>query len=258
MNQADRWRRSLASRLLALGRKTRPEEVIKAPNSEVGAFIRGNPYAFCLAACLNRGMKVETVWAIPWEMKRLLGHLNPFRIDTMSLQAVGELVDRLPHRLRYYRDAPRTIKEITHLVVGRYAGKADRIWRGQRAKDVRGVFLSVHGVGEGIAAMIVVLIDKAGLREPFPPEDRAGMDVKPDVHVRRVLFRIGIAQSSTIEAALDAARRLNPACPGDLNEPLWDIGRTFCHAFGPRCSCCPITKYCKRTGLGTGAMGSVF
>src|SRR5262249_53431370 len=109
--------------------------------------------------------------------------------------------------------------------------------------------LSIHGVGEGIAAMAVVLIDKARLRNPFPPQDRAGMDVKPDVHVRRVLFRIGAAQDGSVASAIQAARWLNPACPGDLNEPLWNIGRTTCHPTSPECPSCPVTRECGRVGL---------
>jgi endonuclease III len=194
-------------------------------------------------------MKAEHVWSIPWEVKELLGHLDPIRIEKMSLQEIESVLSRIRHRPRYYKDAPKTIADLTHIVVRRFGGDAAAIWRGRRSSEVHDLFLSIYGVGEGIASMAVVLIEKARLREPFPPEDRKTMDIKPDVHLRRVLCRIGVARDQTVNEALRASRWLNPSCPADLNEPLWDIGRMTCHASAPECHLCPIDGYCARVGV---------
>ncbi len=210
---------------------------------EAAKLVAENPYAFCIATCLDRGTKADIIWTIPYDMQKALGHLDPKRIYTMSLEALAELFKRLPRRPRYVNDAPRTVHDLTRIVIEECNGDAARIWMGKRASEVKRTFQSIHGVGPGIASMGLLLIEQA-FPVRFP--DRENMDIKPDTHTTRVLYRLGISESETPEAALDASRRMNPEFPGKVDGALWDIGRHWCHPTDPDCLACPLTRLCEK------------
>ena len=79
----------------------------------------------------------------------------------------------------------------------------------------------------------------------FSEDDLHTVDIKPDVHTRKVLYRLGIAENDTDIAAVVAARRLNPRFPGALDGPLWWVGRQWCHRISPACEECPMVDRCK-------------
>ena len=133
---------------------------------EAASLIVTDPYAFAIATCLDRGTKVEIIWTIPYYIKNHLGHLDPFKIHRMSLEELAEMFRQLPHRPRFVNDAPRTLKELTNIVVGECEGDTSKIWMDKHAAAVKRTFQSIHGVGEGIANMAVLLIE-AGLPGSF-------------------------------------------------------------------------------------------
>lgn len=232
--------------LLAVGRQISPMDLFPALATEVAPFAIANPYAFALATCLDRQANANVIWGIPYDMHKLLGHLDPFLIRAMSLQELTQLVARLPRKPRYPNAAPRTIQDITAIVCDEFGGDASRIWRGKTAAKVKRTFLRVYGVGEGIANMAPLLLEKA---YGFEFIDRPQMDIKPDVHTKRVLYRLGVSAQETEAAAIATARRLNPSFPGGLDAPLWIIGNSYCHSQNPRCTVCPVTKVCARVGV---------
>lgn len=236
----------IAARLLALGRHA--EDLFPVLVPQAGTLVRENPYAFCLATCLDRGTKAELIWTIPYWIKEELGHLDPYRIYQMPIHALADLIRRLPKKPRYVNAAPRTIQDITRIVVEQFNGDAAGIWKGREASDVHQVFLSVYGVGLGIANMAVLLIEKGyGIR--FSDVDHSRMDIKPDVHTMRVLHRLGVASAVQEDAAIAAARHLNPSYPGELDGALWRIGREWCTSNGPLCGSCPLNNVCERRSV---------
>jgi len=125
------------------------------------------------------------------------------------------------------------------------------MWKGKRAEEVKQTFRSIFGVGPGIANMSVLLIEKAyGIR--FSDLDRQGMDIKADTHTTRVLYRLGLSARENKEAAEGSARRLHPEYPGELDAPLWKIGRTWCHYAAPKCWECRMRGVCERVGVKKG------
>lgn len=72
------------------------------------------------------------------------------------------------------------------------------------------------------------------------------MNIKLDVHTMRVLYRLGVAGRIGEAEAIAAARRLNPAYPGELDGALWLIGRKWCVAGVPLCGGCPAEDVCQR------------
>jgi len=218
----------IAARLVALNEQVDVRELFPTLVPEAAELVPGNPYAFCL---------------IPYWIKQLLGHLDPHLVYQMPIDRLEDLVDRLPQKPRYVNAAPRTIQDITKIVVEQFGGDARRIWTNKKATDVRMVFESVYGVGSGIANMAVLLIER-GYSIRFSDLDHSRMDIKPDVHTMRVLYRLGVASSVNEDAAIAAARRLNPSYPGELDAPLWLIGRKWCTSSAPACVSCPLKEVC--------------
>jgi endonuclease-3 len=229
--------------LLAFGGAVPASALIPTVVPEAAEIVLRNPYAFCIAACLDRGTKADLIWTIPYDIARVLGHLDPFKIKEMSRDELVALFARLPRRPRYINDAPRTLQELTRIVVDEYRGDASQIWAGKRAIQVHRTFDSVHGVGPGIASMAVLLIEKI-FKVRF--DDRENMDIKPDVHTVRVLYRLGISPAMTTESALEASRRMNPEFPGIVDAALWEIGRTWCRATNPGCPSCAVNSVCEK------------
>ena len=234
--------------LLEYSRAIDPAELFPASNPQAGKLITSNPYAFLLAACLDRGTKAEIIWNIPYDIKSILGSIDPFKLAELSVSDLEDLLRKLPHKPRYINDAPRTIRDLTSIVCRDYGGDARAIWRCRSSKAVRSTLFRIHGVGPGIANMIPILIEKA-FGEEFEDLDHTEMNIKPDVHTVRVLFRLGLSESMTIEAALRAAEAANPSFPGKLDSPLWLIGRKWCFSANPKCEQCPISAVCQGIGV---------
>jgi endonuclease-3 len=232
--------------LLEYNRQIDAAELFPSYHPAASTLVAEDPYAFALATCLDRGTKAEIIWTIPYYLQQDLGHLDPFRIHQMTLVELADLYARLPKRPRYINAAPRTTQELTRLVVERFNGDASHMWRGQSAAHVNRTFRSIYGVGEGIANVAVLLIEAAfGIRF----SDRATMDIKPDVHTMRVLYRLGAAPVQTEWAAIQAARDLRPEYPGELDGALWLIGRRFCRPSFTRCTDCPMDLVCPKVGV---------
>lgn len=224
-----------------------PALLFPARHPLASQLIAEDPYAFAMALALDRQTKADIIWTVPYDLKQRLGHLDPIRIDRLSLEELADAFYSLQHKPRFVNDAPRTVKDLTHLVVHRHAGDAARIWQGKTAAQVKATFRQFHGVGPQIANLSVLLIEQRfGIR--FSDLDHTQMDIKADTHTRRVLYRLGAALSDDTEAAIDAARALNPSFPGELDPPLWIIGRTWCHASRPECRNCPVLGVCAYAG----------
>lgn len=70
------------------------------------------------------------------------------------------------------------------------------------------------------------------------------IDIKPDVHVLRVLKRSGLIPMEDEYQAVCAAQRLAPKYPAELDWPTWDIGQRWCHSSNPDCVNCPLSAVC--------------
>ncbi len=241
---------AIKQRLLQFWQSRDRKELLPTLIPEAKELVHSNSFAYLLAACLDRGMVADIVWTIPYWLKQELGHLDPHLISMMSLDGIRATLLKMPKRPRYMRDAPRTIHELVAMVLERFSGDAANLWKNRTARAVQNDLMEIYCVGRGIAAMTVILICRLGWTE-FPDLDT--MPIKPDVHVQRVMYRMGLAENMTEQAATCAARRINPQFPGDLDSPLWVIGREFCFSIPktPDCAACPITDLCPKIGLET-------
>ena len=217
--------------------------MIPALRDGASEVVESNPFAFALAAVLDRGTKSEIIWTLPCYLENKIGKLEPRQFVEMSLDEKATLIHSLPHRPRYINDAPRTVKELSQIVVQEFDSDASKIWSNRTQEQVKATFRRVYGVGPGISSMIVLLLERC-LSVQFAGTDHRMMDVKPDVHVRRVFRRLGFTHGDSEEEALEAARRLNPDFPGALDPPTWLVGKQWCREVYPLCETCPLGNLC--------------
>jgi endonuclease-3 len=237
--------KAVTQALLDCSKSIEAEELFPVMIPEAAEIIATDPYAFSIATCLDRGTKADIIWTIPYDIKQRLGHLDPYLIYKMSLEELADLFSHLPRRPRYVNESPRTIRDLTRIVVEECGGNAARIWTGKHAAEVKRTFLSIYGVGDGIANLAVLLIEQA-FPIRFDDLDRPRMDIKPDVHTKRVLYRLGMSEREEEIAAIEATRWMNPDWPGALDGALWWIGRNWCTATYPNCSECPVSVVCAK------------
>lgn len=239
----------MAQRLLALNDQIDREVFFPTVEEGAAELVLDDPYAFLFATCLDRGTKSEIIWTIPWWLHQRWGHFDPVRVRAMSRETLLEAVTAMPRRPRYLTDAPVTIEELTRIVVDEYGGDARALWYRRKSTEFRRTLERIRGVGPGIASMAIQLVDRA-----FPGEMEESatdsLDIKADVHTRRVLYRLGIADAKSDAAAIAAARQLRPEHPGEVDGPLWYIGRLWCHPDRPNCAECFMSEVCQRRDVG--------
>ena len=214
-------------------------------SKQADEFLRQSPFAFLLAASIDRGALAETIWEIPFLLYRSLGHLDPQTLAGLGTHQVEAILRSLGKQPRYPAQAAQTIVSLSKLVVDQFGGNAANIWENKKPREVVRTLERIWGVGPGIAHMTVrILVDEFGY-DPGP-DGLQQIDVKPDVHVRRVFYRTGLTPDTSENTCIETARRLYPRFPGLLDWPAWEIGRTWCDEHNPRCAECPLCPICLR------------
>lgn len=207
--------------------------------------LEGQPHAFVLACVMNRQVKAENAWRIPYELSQRL-ELGGFSFDlvcSLTLQRLREAFTR-PPALHHF---PDEMSQNAHLAIQRiadcYSGNAARIWMDSPSSaEVVLRFLGFRGVGAKIATMAANILAR-DFKVPFA--DYYSVDVSADVHLRRVFTRLGlITEGASVEEIIYRARALHPPFPGLMDLPAWEIGRVWCRPKQPKCAKCYMQPVC--------------
>lgn len=241
--------RAIAKALIRRGEKERarqrdmPEFTPDPAANALVADIKGYPHAYVIACVMDRQMKAERAWEIPY---RICERVGSFEFSRLTKLSKAELVRtmRRPTTLRRY---PETMGANMHsaiaLIDKRYGGDAGRIWQGRPSSALVVLrFLEFPGVGPKIATMAANLLVRYF---KVPLSDYYSIDISVDVHVRRVLTRQGIVQAgATLEQVVYAAWAISPEFPGLIDSPAFRLGREVCRPRNPRCGECYLHRYC--------------
>lgn len=188
---------------------------------------------------------------MPLELRHRIGSFEFYHLNRLSRA-----------RLRRYFLKPRSLHRFGEVMADRvhagilrirdkYDGNAALIWaKHPSSATVVRRFLEFNGVGQKISTFAANCLARE-FKVPF--SDYYSIDVSVDVHVRRVLTRLGLVrEGASNEEILFRAREMNPTFPGLIDLPLWEIGKNWCKAMNPRCPECPMQKLCP-TGKGATA-----
>ena len=167
-------------------------------------------------------------------------------------QTTAEACDRLFARVQTpvdLRQVPQTELERLIFPVGFYHTKAKHLKAlpevldakfGGRIPETVEELCELPGVGRKTANLVVVLgFDKPG--------------ICVDVHVHRICNRLGLLHTRTpLETEMTLRRILPKRYWKTWNSFLVSFGQTQCLPVRPRCSHCPIRKYCDTGRDGNG------
>jgi endonuclease III len=205
--------------------------------------IEENPHAFVLAALMDRQIKAEKAWGIPQKIFDILGTHNLADLAKESLSTYQDVFrENTLHRFNsdmagVFYDAVRRIQE-------KYVGNASKIWADKPSSAlVVYRFLEFNGCGVKIATMAANILAR---QYKIEFSDYFSIDISPDVHVMRVMKRLGyVPEQATREMVIYKARELHPEFPGIIDSSCWEIGKNWCHPRNPDCGNC-VVKNCAR------------
>ena len=206
--------------------------------------IKNYPHAFVLACIMDRQIKAERAWLIPYEISKEIGGFKFPKLLKLSLAQIKNIFKR--RNLHRFND---TMAENFYFAIQRiydnYNEDASNIWKDKpRSAVVVKRFLEFKGVGVKIATMAANILAR---EFKIPMKDYICIDISPDVHVKRVFRRLGfISKEGDNDELIYSARELNPEYPGIFDLSCWKIGRNWCHPKNPNCKNCYLNKYCSK------------
>jgi endonuclease-3 len=122
----------------------------------------------------------------------------------------------------------RGLHQAAKCIVGEYGGSVP---------DTEDKLASLPLVGKKTASAVLVF----GFKKPAIPAD---------VHIHRVVNRMGVVRTATLEETSTALQQVVPKTQWHrLNPVLVQHGQNLCRAHKPACDACPILPYCGRVGL---------
>ncbi len=206
--------------------------------------LRKYPHAFVLACVMDRQIKAERAWLIPYKISKEIGGFEFSKLLSLNLKNIKKIFNKKSlHRFNdiMAKNFYLAIQKI-HLD---YNDNASNIWKNKpKSATVVRRFLEFDGIGVKIGTMAANILAR---EFKIPMKDYICIDISPDVHVKRVFKRIGfIPKNAGNDELIYCARELNPQYPGIFDLSAWQIGRNWCHPRNPNCKDCYLNKYCPK------------
>lgn len=201
------------------------------------------PHAFVIACVMDRQIKAELAWAIPFKLKQRIGDFDFATLYDLSEEQVRTYLNSPTPLHRFPDKMSDCLYSVIQVIGDKYGGDASLIWSDTPSSaDVIYRFLQIHGVGPKIATMSTNILAR-GFRIEF--KDYFAIDISADVHVKRVFHRLGLTESTaSTDEVIYKARALYPEFPGLLDFPCWEVGRRWCRPQNPLCSECYLGSVC--------------
>lgn len=201
------------------------------------------PHAFVIACVMDRQIKAELAWAIPYKLKERIGNFGFKSLYSLSEKQIKKHLNSPSPLHRFTEKMSGCLYSAIQVIGEDYDGDASLIWSGKPSSaEVVFRFLQIHGVGPKIATMAANILAK-NFKVKF--KDYYSVDISADVHVKRVFHRLGLTEPpASIEAVIYKARSLHPEFPGMLDFPCWEIGRYWCRPKKTVCDECYMGDVC--------------
>ena len=181
-----------------------------------------DPFRVLISTVLSLRTKDATTAAASDRLYALAG--TPATI----LQLTPEQVEQAIYPVGFYRVKARNILQICRILLDDYGGAVP---------DEIDVLVKLPGVGRKTANLVVTL----GYGKP-------GICV--DTHVHRITNRWGYVKTSAPDRTEMVLRAKLPAMYWiEFNDTLVTFGQNLCYPLSPRCSVCPVARFCDRVGV---------
>ena len=200
------------------------------------------PHAFVLGCVMDKQNDTETTWAIPYKVKEELGNFDIDFLVNVPLDKYKELFNEGSYH-RFNDKCATEFYEAIIKIKNDYDGDASKIWSGNPSSaTVVYRFLEFEGIGIKIATIAANILAR---NFKIPMSDYYSIDISPDVHVTRVMKRLGhVDNDASREQIIYKAREIYPEFPGIIDLACFEVGREFCHPNNPNCNDCPLMNEC--------------
>lgn len=206
--------------------------------------LANHPHAFVLACVMDRQIKAERAWSIPYHFQmKLDGDFSITKLASLTQKQVSRLMSKPEPLHRFVDDMSKYFYLAVQRIVEQYDGDASNIWK-RRPSSATVVyrFLEFEGVGPKIASMAANILAR-DFKVGF--SDYYSIDISADVHVRRVFKRLHLTpKDATTDQLIFKAREINPEFPGLLDFPAWEVGKKWCEERLPKCNECYLNRVC--------------
>lgn len=137
-------------------------------------------------------------------------------------------IEKLIYPAGFYKTKAKTIKELARVILEEYDGKVP---------DEIDELVKLKGVGRKTANLVLI--------EGYQKD---AMCV--DTHVHRISNRFGyVATKSPDETEMALRKKMAKKYWKGYNELLVTFGQNHCVPISPKCSTCPVSKWCQRKGV---------
>jgi endonuclease-3 len=186
------------------------------------ASLSRDPYQVLIACLLSLRTKDETTGPAARRLFALAG--TPVEMLTLSRQQIEKTI----YPVGFYRTKAQTVLQVSRTLLERYSGKVP---------EEIDQLLTLKGVGRKTANLVVT----QGYNKP-------GICV--DTHVHRISNRWGYVETrSPAETEMTLRKKLPPQYWIEYNDLLVALGQQICHPTSPKCSLCPVQRYCAKRGV---------
>lgn len=185
--------------------------------------IEKNPFAVLVSCLLSLRTRDEVTIS---SSIRLLSKYN--KPEDLANADIRE-IERLIYPVGFYRVKAMRLKEISKILVERYNGEVP---------DSFDELIKIKGIGRKTANIVMMY--------GYNKDDYLAIDT----HCHRIPNRIGWIKTRTPEETeKELKKKLPKKYWRDFNHLFVRFGQRICLPVSPKCSKCPIKKFCKRVGV---------
>tara|TARA_B100001964_G_scaffold233485_1_gene290811 strand:- start:1421 stop:2179 length:759 start_codon:yes stop_codon:yes gene_type:complete len=205
--------------------------------------IENYPHAFVIACIMDRQIKAERAWIIPYKLKTRIGDFKFKTLSNLSEDEIKRYMTKPKDLHRYSAIMTHNCFTAIQRIRSQFKGDASNIWKGNLSSaEIVYRFLQFDGIGQKIATMATNIL----IRDfKVKVSDKYSVDISIDGLVPRVMKRVyGLSKKADSTELIFFARSINPEYPGILDIGAWHIGREWCKPKNPKCTNCPLADTC--------------
>lgn len=181
-----------------------------------------DPFKVLISCILSQRSKDEMTEKVSNELFKIVHKPE----DLINLE--NRELEKILYSIGFYKVKARRLKEVSKILIEKYNGSVP---------DKLNELLKLPGVGRKTANIVITKgFNKNG--------------IAVDTHVHRISNRLGLVRTKRPE---ETEINLKKAIPEkywiELNDYLVNFGKNICTPISPKCSICPIEKYCKKVGV---------
>lgn len=195
----------------------------KVPAVTLVARNHHTPWHVLISTIISLRTKDEVTWKAAERL--FAAAYTPEEMLKLTLPRIEKLI----YPAGFYKIKAKTIKELAEVILNKYKGIVP---------DEIEELVKLKGVGRKTANLILI--------EGY---DKDAMCV--DTHVHRISNRFGYVKTKTPdETEMVLREKMAKKYWKGYNELLVTFGQNHCMPISPKCSTCPVKKYCTRVGVG--------